>query len=236
MNRKYFWTKEQLLDLYKKQKLNIRDIAVELKSTFSTVQYWLHKHNIKLRPTNLGPKRRIGRPRKVIAYRNIIFCCQDCGTKISSSSALRGQGRCNSCTRKRTSPSIEVRKIISNKLKGIQLSKKTRLKISQKLRGKNHPSYIDGRSHFIYPCKFSNELRQKIRTRDNFTCQCCGIKEKNHFSINKQINLSVHHIDYNKKSCRENNLISLCLSCHMKTNSNRDYWYAHCIYLMENKR
>lgn len=233
MNRKYFWTKEQLISLYKNQQLTVYKISVILKADKSQILYWLHKYNIKLRPTNLGPKRRIGRPRKVIAYRNIIFCCQDCGTKISYSSALHGQGRCNSCTRKRPSPSIEVRKIISNKLKGRLTSKKTRLKISKKLKGKNHPSYIDGRSHFNYPYKFSNELRQKIRERDNFTCQCCGLEEKNH--SNKNVNLSVHHIDYNKKSCMENNLISLCISCHMKTNSNRDYWYAYCTYLMENK-
>ena len=33
-----------------------------------------------------------------------------------------------------------------------------------------------------------------------------------------------NHIDYNKLNCNPNNLISLCRKCHMKTNSNRDYW------------
>lgn len=34
----------------------------------------------------------------------------------------------------------------------------------------------------------------------------------------------VHHIDYNKLNCNPNNLITLCKSCHMKTNFNREYW------------
>ena len=36
--------------------------------------------------------------------------------------------------------------------------------------------------------------------------------------------LDCHHIDYNKKNCSLNNLITLCRSCHMKTNTNRNYW------------
>ena len=37
-------------------------------------------------------------------------------------------------------------------------------------------------------------------------------------------NLSVHHIDYNKQNCNENNLITLCLKCHLKTNIDRNFW------------
>ena len=35
---------------------------------------------------------------------------------------------------------------------------------------------------------------------------------------------SVHHIDYNKQNCKENNLITLCLQCNNRVNSNRNYW------------
>lgn len=31
-------------------------------------------------------------------------------------------------------------------------------------------------------------------------------------------------IDYDKDNLDPNNLISLCNSCHAKTNKNRDYW------------
>jgi 5-methylcytosine-specific restriction endonuclease McrA len=31
-------------------------------------------------------------------------------------------------------------------------------------------------------------------------------------------------IDYNKKNCNPENLITLCNKCHMKTNHNREKW------------
>lgn len=36
--------------------------------------------------------------------------------------------------------------------------------------------------------------------------------------------LSVHHINYNKYDQTEDNLISLCKSCHTKTNFSREDW------------
>jgi len=36
--------------------------------------------------------------------------------------------------------------------------------------------------------------------------------------------LTIHHIDYNKQNCKENNLITLCGSCNTRANFNRSYW------------
>lgn len=66
--------------------------------------------------------------------------------------------------------------------------------------GKNHPNYIDGLSS-EYPLEFNIQLKQQIRQRDNFTCQCCGLIEKKHFRGKKQIKLTIHHIDYNRNNC-----------------------------------
>jgi len=44
------------------------------------------------------------------------------------------------------------------------------------------------------------------------------------FVIKKTQKLSVHHIDYDKMNSNEKNLISLCVSCHGKTNINRKHW------------
>ena len=74
-----------------------------------------------------------------------------------------------------------------------------------------------------YTNNFNKKLRNKIRKRDNFKCQFCGLTQEEHFALYKRV-LHVHHIDYNKKNCDEENLISLCIPCHMKTNFNRDYW------------
>jgi len=44
----------------------------------------------------------------------------------------------------------------------------------------------------------------------------------------------VHHIDYNKKNCNLDNLITLCINCHAKTNYNREYWKEYLSILLNN--
>jgi hypothetical protein len=82
-------------------------------------------------------------------------------------------------------------------------------------RGENHPNYGNGLSDEGYPCIFNKNLKDKIKDRDNYICQNCGKKTQK---------LAIHHIDYVKENCDEKNLISLCYSCHPKTNFNRDSW------------
>ena len=52
----------------------------------------------------------------------------------------------------------------------------------------------------------------------------CGIPE-----LETGKRSDVHHIDYVKENINEINLISLCRPCHIKTNSNRDYWKQYFI-------
>lgn len=61
------------------------------------------------------------------------------------------------------------------------------------------------------------KIRDNIRNRDNNICQVCGV-------YGGLKNLDVHHIDYDKKNCNSDNLITLCKSCHAKTNINRLTW------------
>jgi hypothetical protein len=100
--------------------------------------------------------------------------------------------------------------------------------------GKNNSNFIDGRSHLDYPIDFNKDLKFKIRTRDNFECGFCDKLE-----LKNKTDLSIHHIDYNKKNNKNNNLLSLCKSCHTKTNGtkefDRSYWFAYCTYIMENR-
>lgn len=70
-----------------------------------------------------------------------------------------------------------------------------------------------------YPEEFTVAFRESIRARDGHRCRLCrGNSGKR--------NLHVHHIDYNKQHCHPDNLITLCGSCHSKTHTNRDHWYA----------
>lgn len=92
-----------------------------------------------------------------------------------------------------------------------------------KIKGDKNPNWIDGRSHLDYPVEFNKELKLKIRSRDNYICQNCGMTEEEHLIV-YGTNLTVHHIDYNKNNCSENNLITLCDGCNLRANWNREYW------------
>ena len=88
-----------------------------------------------------------------------------------------------------------------------------------------HPNWLGGKSFEPYSPEFNNQLKELIRTRDGYRCQLCFKHQDELFTKKgKSVKLSVHHIDYNKLNCMPNNLISLCKSCHTKTNCNRAYW------------
>ena len=94
-------------------------------------------------------------------------------------------------------------------------------------KGKNNPMYINGKSGNGYPPEFTFKLKSSVFKRDNYICQKCN-SIKNRY-------LTAHHIDYDKINCKEDNLITLCRSCNLKVNANRDYWYAYFTYIKEIK-
>lgn len=117
--------------------------------------------------------------------------------------------------------SKEIKLKIGKGNKGKQVSKVTREKMSKvhKLRvekGLNN-FWKGGISFEPYSKDWTLSLKRSIRERDGYICRVCGKKQKNKL-------FDVHHIDYNKKNCNPDNLITLCHSCHSKTNTNRDYW------------
>jgi hypothetical protein len=95
--------------------------------------------------------------------------------------------------------------------KGRKMSEKEKEKIS----GVNSPLWRGGK--LPYTTDWTSTLRRSIRERDNYVCQLCG-------KLQGDWAFDVHHIDYNKENCNPNNLTTLCRSCHLKTNSNRDFW------------
>ena len=101
-------------------------------------------------------------------------------------------------------------------------------------RGQLCPNYINGNSRLPYPLQFSDDLKLKIRKRDNYTCQKCAITEKKHLIIYGTV-LEVHHIDYDKQNLDLKNLISLCKTCNIKANKDRDYWFAYFMYIIKEK-
>ena len=109
-------------------------------------------------------------------------------------------------------------------MKGKKQSEYSRYLISIHNKGKHssmcgvkNPNYKGGKSIFYteYDGEFSEELKKKILMRDNFTCMKCYKR-----------GWLVHHIDFNKLNCKENNLITVCKGCHMKIHNKDLYWFA----------
>lgn len=90
--------------------------------------------------------------------------------------------------------------------------------------GKDNGMWQDGKSFEPYTSEFDERLKDEIRKRDNYQCQIdnCGIYQYELNGFHRK--LDVHHIDYDKYNLDVINLISLCKSCHGKTNTNREYW------------
>lgn len=125
--------------------------------------------------------------------------------------------------RKRPPRSEEWRRKLGNVNRGKELPLETRKKIgaavrnyfkaNPRQRGENHHNWRGGLSP--YPPEFNRNLKREIRKRDNYICQI--------ISCNKE-GKAVHHIDYDKNNNEHKNLITLCSSCHSKTNKNRKDW------------
>jgi len=90
-------------------------------------------------------------------------------------------------------------------------------KVSKSKKGKKNPAWNGGSSTKPYTHGFSPKLKLQIRKRDNFACVLCGIPEDD-------IAHDCHHIDYSKTNHKPSNLVTLCKSCHSKTNHNRSKW------------
>ena len=82
--------------------------------------------------------------------------------------------------------------------------------------GSGNPNWKGGISCEPY-CDIwlDKDFKESIKERDDHRCQnpdCWGTSKR----------LSVHHIDYDKKNCRPENLITLCNSCNSRANKDRE--------------
>jgi len=95
--------------------------------------------------------------------------------------------------------------------------------------GPNHWNWKGGISCEPY-CDvwLDKEFKESIKARDNYMCQ-------NPYCWNTNNKLTIHHIDYNKKNCNPNNLITLCRSCNVRANYNRDLHMERYRIIMTDK-
>ena len=114
-------------------------------------------------------------------------------------------------------PSKEIRKRMSEARKGTHPSEETKRKMRLAKEGEKSHFWKGGISFEPYSVNWTMTLKRSIRERDNYTCMICGKEQCDK-------TFCIHHIDYDKKNCDPKNLITLCNSCHTKTNSNREKW------------
>ncbi len=72
-----------------------------------------------------------------------------------------------------------------------------------------------------------NKIRKEIYKRDEWICQECGCKCQDKKGNDTKRTIQCHHIDYNEKNNDFSNLITLCASCHAKTNFTRENWMRY---------
>ena len=128
-------------------------------------------------------------------------------------------------TRRKISEAQKGRKHTAETLSKMSKAKKGRTFSAEHRRnmsGKRNGSWRGGLSFEPYTMDWTKTLRRSIRERDRYTCQVCGEPQGDKA-------LSIHHIDYDKKNCNPENLISLCITCHIKTNGSRKQWQTYFI-------
>lgn len=224
--------KSVLLELYINQKLTTRAIAQIEGVHPSTIQYWLVRFGIPTRPRGSFKKGHTinkGRKRSEEYRKNI--------SELRKGKTFTEEHKKHlSEAKKGKHPSKETRKKMSisrrgksshNKgksswNKGIPCPHEKKTRIAEALKGRfpgdKNPAWKGGISFEPYCPKFNHALKEKIRERDNRTCQLCEVKEngKKH---------DVHHVHYDKPNC-DPDLVALCHICHLKVNKDRDYFEA----------
>ncbi len=110
---------------------------------------------------------------------------------------------------------------------GKQFSEETIQKMREAQLGEKHHNWKGGISCEPY-CDvwLDKEFKESIKERDGYQCLNPVCSKESEI-------LCVHHINYNKKDCRPFNLITLCNSCNVKANSDREWheaWYNAIIH------
>lgn len=145
-------------------------------------------------------------------------------TKRKLSIALKGRKRFLSDETKRKISlafrgrhlSEETKAKMSSATKGRRLSAEWKKKLSLALIGERNPRWRGG-SRVSYAPGWTKIVRRAIRERDFYKCKLCGIPQNGSAH-------HIHHIDYDKRNNNPDNLITLCVGCHSRTNQDRETW------------
>ncbi len=100
------------------------------------------------------------------------------------------------------------------------------LRMSESQKWEKWHNWLWWKSGEPYWTWWTETLKRSIRERDRYVCKLCLLPQWD-------VAHDVHHIDYDKQNCDPKNLITLCKSCHAKTNHNRNKWkkfFEDCVF------
>lgn len=207
-------TKEQLEELYVKQGLTIRQCAEAFGlPTSGGISWRLKKFGITARPAGFQKGNRAPGDRSSDRHGSWkggkrVVQCSACGKGLFRfPSHIRENSFCDfKCRSKWRSDNFRGE---SNPNYGNSI-----------LKGPNNPNWNGGITHEPYaPIWGDRRFKAGIKERDGYICQNPDCRGNSNTLI-------IHHIDYDKKNCEPENLITLCVSCNARANFNREFWQA----------
>ena len=205
-------TKPLLEELYLKQGLSIRECANVIgMPTHGPISWYLKKFDIKARA---------GKFKK--------------GNKCATINHNWLGRKHTKAARKKMSESAKVkvftdehRANLSKAFKKVVKTEEWKKKIGKAHRGHTrqcghkNSNWQGGIQYEPYCSAWGDEeFREDIRERDNHQCQnpdCWGTGDR----------ICIHHIDYEKRNCHPDNLITLCSSCNVRANYDREWHTAY---------
>ena len=192
--------KEDLEQMYLDEQMSTYDIAIKLEISSCTIGRWLNEYGIQVRTMSEIRLNGLVKPSKEDLERMYL---KEMMSSVEISNEIK----------------ISI-SAVGNWLReyGIPVRTMSEARLNADLTGEKNPSWKGGISFFPYCEKFNNVLKERIRNRDNRTCQNCRKTEADNGEKH-----SIHHIHYDKENCYPD-LITLCRSCNAKANNNRDEW------------
>jgi len=166
-------------------------------------------------------------------YKLTDTCCTSCGSmgrvmpesvkiSISKKLSILRNGKGNPMYGKKFS--VSHKRKIARSCKGKNVGPKNGM---YGMSGPLSPLWLGGISCEPYCYEWSfKEFKDLIKERDGYRCL-------NPYCLSNYKRLCIHHIDYNKKNCGQDNLITLCVSCNGRANKDREWhkaWYKAIIY------
>lgn len=83
--------------------------------------------------------------------------------------------------------------------------------------GENSPNWEGGVSKLPYGKGLTNKLKRRIRERDKYTCQRCGIHQSQY-----KWTIEIHHLNHDKNDHSDENLVCSCKLCNAWASKHRD--------------